>query len=123
MSRRDARSTAGQSFFDPLPAGADIYLLKGILNDWPDAEAKTILSRCAESARPNGRVVVLGGVSPEEASRGLYIEMVLLGGRHRTVTEFRELAREAGLEVLAVDRQPSGHFITELRPITTTEKS
>jgi 2,7-dihydroxy-5-methyl-1-naphthoate 7-O-methyltransferase len=116
-------ATAGQSFFDPLPAGADIYLLNGILNDWPDAEAKTILSRCAEAARPNGRVVVLGGVSPEEASRGLYIEMVLLGGRHRTVTEFRELAREAGLEVLAAGRQPPGHFVTELRPIATTEKS
>jgi 2,7-dihydroxy-5-methyl-1-naphthoate 7-O-methyltransferase len=116
-------ATAGQSFFDPLPAGADIYLLNGILNDWPDAEAKTILSRCAEAARHNGRVVVLGGVSPEEASRGLYIEMVLLGGRHRTVTEFRELAREAGLEVLAAGRQPSGHFVTELRPIATTEKS
>ncbi|HEX5081121.1 MAG TPA: methyltransferase [Blastocatellia bacterium] len=116
-------ATAGQSFFDPLPAGADIYLLKGILNDWPDAEAKTTLSRCAEAARPNGRVVVLGGVSPEGASRGLYIEMVLLGGRHRTMTEFRELALEAGLEVLAAGQQPSGHFVTELRPITTTEMS
>jgi precorrin-6B methylase 2 len=107
-------ATAGQSFFDPLPAGADIYLLNGILNDWPDAEAKTILSRCAEAARPNDRVVVLGGVSPEEASRGLYIEMVLLGGTHRTVTEFRELAHEAGLEMLAAGRQSSGHFVTEL---------
>lgn len=107
-------ATAGQSFFDPLPAGADIYLLNGILNDWPDAEAKTILSRCAEAARPNGRVIVLGGVSPEEASRGLYIEMILLGGRHRTVTEFRELAHEAGLEMLAAGRQSSGHFVTEL---------
>ena len=29
----------GQSFFDPLPAGADLYLLKSILNDWPDREA------------------------------------------------------------------------------------
>jgi 2,7-dihydroxy-5-methyl-1-naphthoate 7-O-methyltransferase len=114
-------TTVGQSFFDPLPAGADIYLLKGILNDWPDAEAKTILSRCAEAARPDGRVVVLGGVATEEAPRGLEIEMMLVGGKHRTVTEFRALAREAGLEVLASERQPSGHFVTECRPITTTK--
>ena len=110
-------TTIGQSFFDPLPAGADLYLMKGILNDWPDEEARAILSRCAEAARPAGRVVVLGGVAPEGAPRGLVIEMVLLGGKHRTVTEFRELAREARLEVVAADRQPSGHFVTECRPI------
>jgi len=114
-------TTVGQSFFDPLPPGADLYLLKGILNDWPDAEAKTILSRCAEAARPAGRVVVLGGVATEEESRGLEIEMALAGGKHRTVTEFRELAREAGLEVLAAGRQSSGRFVTECRPITTTD--
>jgi 2,7-dihydroxy-5-methyl-1-naphthoate 7-O-methyltransferase len=109
-------TTVGQSFFDPLPTGADIYMLRGILNDWPDAEATAILSRCAEAARPNGRVVVLGGVSADEARRSLVIEMVLCGGKHRTVTEFRELAREAGLEVLAAERQPSGYFVVECRP-------
>ena len=44
-------TTIGQSFFDPLPAGADIYLLRKVLNDWPDREAAAILSRCAEAAR------------------------------------------------------------------------
>ena len=112
-------TTIGQSFFDPLPAGADLYLLKGILNDWPDEQAKAILSRCAEAARPAGRVVVLGGVAPEGAPRGLVIEMVLLGGKHRTVTEFRRLASEVGLEVLAAERQSSGYFVTECRPNMT----
>ncbi len=55
-------TTVGQSFFDPLPAGADLYLLTGMLNDWPDREATAILSRCAEAARPAGRVVVLKSV-------------------------------------------------------------
>jgi hypothetical protein len=114
-------ATVGQSFFEPLPAGADIYLLKGILNDWPDAEATAILSSCAEAARPNGRVVVLGGVTPDEARRGLVIEMVLLGGKYRTVSEFRQIAREAGLEVMVAERQPFGRFVTECRPITPTK--
>ena len=48
----DRVTTVGQSFFDPLPAGADVYLLKKILDNWPDREAATILSRCAEAARP-----------------------------------------------------------------------
>jgi hypothetical protein len=109
-------TTVGQSFFDPLPAGADLYLLRKILNGLPDRAATAVLARCAEAARPTGRVVVLGGVGPDGAPRGLSIEMVLLGGKHRSVAEFRELAHEAGLEVLAADRQPSGYFVVECRP-------
>jgi hypothetical protein len=109
-------TTIGQSFFHPLPSGADIYLLKKILNDWPDREAAAILSRCAEAARPNGRVVVLGGVVPDGAPRPLSIEMVLLGAKHRSVAEFRELARDVGLEVVVAGRQQSGYFVVESRP-------
>ena len=29
-----------------------------VVNDWPDREAVAILARCAEAARPSGRVVV-----------------------------------------------------------------
>lgn len=106
-------TTVGQSFFDPLPAGADLYLLRGILNDWPDPEATTILGRCAAAARPAGRVVVLKGVTPDGAARRLEIESVLLGGKPRTVTQIRELARLAGLELLAAGQQPSGTFVVE----------
>lgn len=108
-------TTAGQSFFDPLPAGADVYVLKGILNDWPDREATAILSRCAEAARSAGRVVVLGGVVEDNAPRPLMIEMVLVGGKHRTVSEITQLARAAGLEVVAAGQQPA-HFVVECRP-------
>ena len=97
----DRATIVGQSFFDPLPAGADLYLLRKVLSNWPDPEAKAILSRCAEAARPNGRIVVLGGVGPDDPPRGLSIEMVLLGGKQRTASEFRELAQGVGLEVLA----------------------
>jgi SAM-dependent methyltransferase len=105
----------GQSFFDPLPAGADLYLLRKVLNDWPDAETVAILRRCAEAARPGGRVVIMGGVVPEGARQRLTIEMMLVGGRSNTVDEFRSLVREAGLEVVAAARQASG-FVVECRP-------
>jgi SAM-dependent methyltransferase len=109
--------TVGQSFFDPLPASADLYLLKSILNDWPDREAKLILSRCAQAARPSGRIVILGGVSPDDSVRkDLTPEMVLLGGKDRTLTEFRALAQQAGLMVEAARQLPSGRFAVECRP-------
>jgi len=113
----DRVTAIGQSFFDPLPAGADLYLLKKVLNNWPDREATAILARCAEAARPAGRVVVLGSVSPDDAPRRLVMEMVLLGGKQRTVSEFQDLAGAAGLEVSAAGQQPSGAFVVECRPL------
>lgn len=113
----DRVTISGQSFFDALPSGGDVYLLKSVLSDWPDREAGAILSRCADAARPSGRVVLLNGVSPDEdgpASPNLLM-MVLVGGKSRTLSEFRELARPAGLEVSAAKRQASGRFVVECR--------
>jgi len=114
---RERVQTVGQSFFDPLPAGADLYVLKSILNDWPDREAQLILSRCAEAARPSGRIVILGGVVPDDSVPSLLTpEMVLLGGKERPLTEFQELAHQAGLTLLTSGRLPSGRFAVECRP-------
>jgi hypothetical protein len=109
-------NAVGQSFFDPLPPGADVYTIKNVLADWPDAEALALLTRCAEAARPNGRVVVLGGVTPDDEADPNLLMLVLVGGKSRTVAEFSDLAARAGLRVTATGRQPSGRFIVECRP-------
>jgi len=109
----------GQSFFDPLPAGADLYLLKNVLNDWPDQETVAILRRCAQAAgtaQPTGRIVVLGGVAPDDAPRSLGIDMLVAGGKTSTITQFTGLARQAGLEILTAATQASGRYIVECRP-------
>jgi 2,7-dihydroxy-5-methyl-1-naphthoate 7-O-methyltransferase len=106
----------GQSFFDPLPAGADLYLLKNVLNDWPDPETVAILRRCAQAAPSTGTIAVLGGVAPDEAPRSLGIDMLVAGGKTSTITQFTELARQAGLEILAAGAQASGRFVVECRP-------
>jgi hypothetical protein len=112
----DRATIVGQSFFDPLPPGADLYLLKKVLNDWPDEETVAILRRCAEAANDGGRVVVIGGVAPDDSPHPQMIEMLLVGGQTNTLTEFKELAQQAGLEVIASNRQPSGHFTVECHP-------
>jgi SAM-dependent methyltransferase len=114
----DRVTVVGQSFFDPLPAGADLYLLKSVLSDWPDREATSLLRRCAEAARPAGRVVLLNGVSPDEdgAPPPDLLMLVLVGGKQRSLSEFGALTGAAGLEVHAAERQPSGRFVVECRP-------
>jgi len=115
-------TTVGQSFFDPLPPGADLYVVKSVLHDWPDEEAMTLLKRCAEAARPSGRVVLPNGVSPDEKGEASpeLLMMILVGGKARTLSEFRKLASTAGLEVLAAAHKPSWKFVVECRPQATT---
>lgn len=115
---RDRVTVLAQSFFDPLPPGADVYLLRKVLGDWPDEETVAILRRCAQAAQPSGAVVVIGGVEPDGKARPLGVESVLLGGRTNTLTEFRGLAARAGLDVVAADHG-SGPFVVECRPSTT----
>lgn len=112
----DRVTLAGQSFFDPLPPGADIYLLKKVLDNWPDREATAILTRCAEAARPNGRVVVMTGVTDAETADPNLLMMVLVGGKTRTLAEFSTLAATAGLEVRAAGRNSAGRFMVECEP-------
>jgi SAM-dependent methyltransferase len=112
----DRVAVSAQSFFDPLPAGADVYLLKSVLGDWPDVEARAILRRCAEAARPNGRVVLVNGVTPNEKASPDLLMVVLTGGKERTLPDFRELAGEAGLEVRGSAQLPSGRFLVECVP-------
>ncbi|GAA0358068.1 methyltransferase [Actinoallomurus spadix] len=113
----DRVTVSGQSFLDPLPGGADVYLLASVLLDWPDDQAITLLTRCAEAAAPNGRVVVIGGVTPgSAASKGALVLMVMTGGRTRNLDQFRALAAKAGLTVTASGQGPSGRFIVESRP-------
>jgi 2,7-dihydroxy-5-methyl-1-naphthoate 7-O-methyltransferase len=109
----DRVTVVAQSFFDPLPGGGDLYLLKNVLNDWPDREAMALLGRCAEAVRPAGRLVVVGGVAPEEPVSPELLMLVLVGGKQRSLREFGALARGAGLEVRRHWRQPSGRFAVE----------
>ena len=115
----DRVTLAPQSFFEPLPAGGDLYLLKSVLADWADPEAQAILRRCADAVRPGGRVVLVNGVSPDEDGPAPpdLLMLVLVGGKARTLAELRALAEPVGLEVAAAGRQGSRRFLVELRRV------
>lgn len=115
----DRVSLAPQSFFDALPAGADLYVVKNVLADWPDADAQALLARCADAARPGGRVTLVGGVSPDEAGPAPpeLLMLVLVGGRVRPLSELRRMAQAVGLRVAGSRPQASGRFLVELRPV------
>ncbi|MEV4109390.1 methyltransferase [Nonomuraea sp. NPDC049695] len=111
---------AGQSFFDPLPAGGDVYVLRRVVHDWGDDDALLILRRCADAAGQHGRVVVIDSSGGSGADPAMFAEMnlrmlVLSGGRERTVEDYVALAAGAGLDVADVHRTPLGHVVLDLR--------
>ena len=90
----DRCEVVGQSFFDPLPAGADVYLLCRVLHDWDDAHAEAILRRCAEAAGEGGRVLVVESYGTDGDDRAQIAEMdlrmlVLAGGANAASTTTR----------------------------------
>ncbi|MZD03560.1 methyltransferase [Streptomyces sp. SID5785] len=101
-------------FFASVPAGSDVYLLKGVVHDWDDARAAAILARVRAVLPPGGRVLIVEVVLPETVdgsqSPMMYLGdlnmLVNVGGRERTAAQFRELCARAGLAVTAVTRMP-----------------
>jgi O-methyltransferase len=105
-------------FFGPLPAGADVYLLRNIIHDWPDERATAILRRCTEAAGPTGRVLVVERVvrmdGDQQELTGMDLRMlVLFGGRERVLEEFNALAGAAGLRLLVSRPTTSSYWLLE----------
>ncbi|MFD8499217.1 methyltransferase [Amycolatopsis sp. NPDC059657] len=94
----DRAEVTASSFFDPLPAGADAYLLCDILHDWDDENAHRILKRCVEAVAPEGRVLVIEALGGRQDNTEFDLAMLaIFGGRERRVDEFRTLASAHGL--------------------------
>ena len=109
----DRVEIAAGDLFGELPK-ADVYLLSRILNDWPDEETVAILAGCARAGGPGVRVLVLGGVEPDEGARVLRHETVLVGGRTDALSRFAELCGRAGLRVAAAGEDQHGRYVVEL---------
>jgi 2,7-dihydroxy-5-methyl-1-naphthoate 7-O-methyltransferase len=110
------RSLAG-SMFDPLPPGADVYLLSMVIGDWEDGKAAAILQRCAEAAGSGGRVLVMESLLENDAASSSAMDLLMLvltdGGRSRTIEQFREILGAAGLELVRCNAMPSGRCLLE----------
>jgi O-methyltransferase domain len=110
----------GGSFFDSVPAGGDLYLLKHILHDWSDEECVRILRCVREAMTPGARVAVvemplLEGGSPPFAALLDINMLVCLTGKERTAAEYAELFRQAGLEMAGVTPTHSPVAVIEAR--------
>jgi len=89
----------GDFFKDPLPR-CDAYILMEVIHDWPNKEAVAILQAIRQAAVPGATLFLIEAVVPlgpePDWSKMLDIHMLtLLGGRQRTLREYKALLEEA----------------------------
>jgi DNA-binding Lrp family transcriptional regulator len=106
------------SFFDSVPAGGDVYILKNIIHDWPDEKAVQILRNVRAAAGPRATVLLVELVIPKHdrdfPGKWVDLEMLLnLGARERTAAEYRDLLSKSGFQMKRVVQTASPLSVVE----------
>lgn len=102
----------GGDFFETVPPGGDLYLLKHIIHDWDDARAGKILQHCHDAMSAAATLLITDCVLPHqptpEAAMGYFVDMAMLvgapGSRERTEEEFRQLLASVGFTLTRIIR-------------------
>ena len=110
------------SFFDAVPAGADAYVLKNVVHDWPDEEALAILRTCRGGISESATLqlverVILG---PNEGFDAAFSDLNMLvapGGQERTEAEYATLLAAAGFRLTKVVPTASDVSVVEATPV------
>jgi len=106
-------------FFEPLPAlNADLILMKNIIHDWSDDDAKCILNHCREQMKPDAKLLLCEVVVPlpnqPSFAKHLDIEMLVHAeGKERTQEEYAALFKDAGLKMNRVIATPGPMSLIE----------
>jgi O-methyltransferase domain len=110
----------GGDFFASVPAG-DTHILKNIVHDFDDDQVVTILRNCRAAVSPGGRVLIVQEALPpgDAPSFGklLDLQMLLIGGRERTESQYRALLNDSGYELTRIIETACPLHIIEARAI------
>ncbi len=109
MQVEDRCQPIGGNFFEHIPAGADAYYMQHIIHDWKDEAALKILRnvRQALAGRPDGRLILVDTVMPEDSRPhpAKLLDLIMLmfpGGRERTEREWRDLLAKADFTITRI---------------------
>jgi SAM-dependent methyltransferase len=108
-------------FFGSVPQGADAYLLCGVIHDWDDSRAVTVLRNCRRAMTKNSRVLLVDMIVPDTASASfsklLDLNMLVInGGRERTKAEFCALLNAVGYKLTRIVPTMAPQSVIEAAP-------
>jgi O-methyltransferase domain/Dimerisation domain len=103
----DRCDIVGGSFFEAVPQGGDIYLMRYVIHDWEDDEAIRIMKTCRRAMREAAKLLLVERIvaPPNEQPATKFSDLNMLvapRGRERTRDEFADLFANSGFELTRV---------------------
>lgn len=94
-------------FFESVPSGGDLYVLKRVIHDWQDEQCIVILKQCRAAISLEGRLLIIERVIThgERSREGKLFDinmMVTAGGQERSDEEYASLLAAAGFRLRGV---------------------
>jgi hypothetical protein len=113
---------ASGDMFASVPTGADAYIMKHIIHDWPDDLFVKILKACRKGVNAGGKLLVVDSVIQpgNEFSPAKFLDLQMLifpSGLERTESQFRELYSAAGWKLSRILPTAAGDSIVEGVPV------
>lgn len=105
-------------FFENVPGGGELYILKSVLHDWDDESSGKILSKLHGAMDQKSRLLVIEAVLDEgnQASFGKMTDILMLvaaGGRERTRIQWEVLLAVSGFKIRKIHPTISHFSIIE----------
>ena len=113
---------AAGDFFKEVPPGGDLYLLRKVIHDWDDENARRILRACRAALADSARLLIVEMVIPDDnaPAYGKLLDLLMLvysGGRERTELEYRALLESSGFSPARIIATTSTVSIIEAVPL------
>ncbi len=117
----DRCTFASGDMFCSVPAGADAYIMKHIIHDWPDDRCVQILKACRKGVNSGGRVLVVDCIihpgNDFSPSKFLDLQMLIFpSGCERTEKQFRALFAAGGWQLSRIIPTAAADSIIEGLP-------
>jgi C-methyltransferase len=92
-------------FFQEVPVGGDLYILKNILHDWGNENCIIILKNICKVMAPGSKLLIIDTIikNDNKYSYGKMLDILMLlgtqDGRERTLNEFRIILEKSGFSI------------------------
>jgi hypothetical protein len=116
----------GGNFFDTVPVGYDVHILKWILHDWNDASCRQLLAQCRAALPADGRLLVVELLLPDGAAADgrlrpaiqtdLFMLVNFADSRERSLDEYERLLGDCGFALEQATALPSSFSVLDFRP-------
>lgn len=111
----------GGSYLDGVPTGGDLYVIKSVLMDCADDEARVILRHVRQAMNDAGAVLVIESMigAPNEGERAAFSDLNMLvatGGRLRGRDDWMAMLTDTGFDLVDVKPTASPFSLIEGRP-------